>query len=134
MEDPTLQDAEDFSGGVFEDEDTRTFYEVLPDLRFLVPGAVIDAASTETVEGAADAAHAQKGSAPEDGQADEAEDTDAAADVDDQEASDAAGMALFGLRLHHLILTQQKDVVPMHLERDISTMQHCCDGSDISRR
>ena len=32
-----LQDHEDLSGGLFEDEDTRVFYEDLPDLRDLVP-------------------------------------------------------------------------------------------------
>ena len=36
-----VQDAEDFSGGLFEDEDTRVFYEVLPDLRPLMPGAML---------------------------------------------------------------------------------------------
>lgn len=52
------QDAEDFSGGVFEDEDTRTFYEVLPDLRFLVPGAMLDAADARSPAADADAAEA----------------------------------------------------------------------------
>ena len=32
-----VQDHEDLSGGLFEDEDTRVFYEDLPNLRDLVP-------------------------------------------------------------------------------------------------
>ncbi len=32
-----MQDHEDLSGGLFEDEDTRVFYEDLPNLQDLVP-------------------------------------------------------------------------------------------------
>lgn len=36
-----MQDNEDLSGGLFEDEDTRVFYEELPNLVELVPGAAL---------------------------------------------------------------------------------------------
>lgn len=38
-----MQDNEDLSGGLFEDEDTRVFYEELPNLVELVPGAALPA-------------------------------------------------------------------------------------------
>jgi hypothetical protein len=84
-----LQDAEDFSGGVFEDEDTRTFYEVLPDLRFLVPGAAADADGAEAARDGADAP-THDGSAEGAGPA-QAEAQDAVVVEADTDASQAAG-------------------------------------------
>ena len=89
-----LQDAEDFSGGVFEDEDTRTFYEVLPDLRFLVPGAVADADGA-TAAGSAAAAATDESSDANGTSAAEAETQDAEAAEADEDALQDAGAGTF---------------------------------------
>lgn len=88
------QDAEDFSGGVFEDEDTRTFYEVLPDLRFLVPGA---AAGEDGVQ----AAEVAETAPPESGDADGK--LEAAAEMRDTEPAKTGKDALHAAILRHLL-------------------------------
>ena len=97
-----LQD-EDLSGGAFEDEDTRVFYECLPDLQSLAPGLAQEQQNAEDSGAAAVNVPASQDSQPAE--------EETAAEPADSEAADGSEAA----RVSMLCCPLQQTVKAMEL-------------------